>query len=82
MEILAWYIVLPIYLPNNGGMRNIWWNIYMTQVVYNMQQITKKNKMLCKTKFYNSETVSETRVVFFNTLKNGPTSKPDCTLLI
>lgn len=54
----------------------------MTQVVYNMQQITKKNKMLCKTKFYNSVTVSETRVVFFNTLKNGPTSKPDCTLLI
>lgn len=53
----------------------------MTQVVYNMQQITKKNKMLCKTQFYNSETVSETRVVFFNTLKNAPTSKPDCTLL-
>lgn len=35
----------------------------------------------CKTKFYNSVTVSETRVVFFNTLKNAPTSKPDCTLL-
>lgn len=29
----------------------------------------------------SSVTVSETRVVFFNTLKNAPTSKPDCTLL-
>lgn len=42
----------------------------------------KEKQNVCKTKFYNSVTVSETRVVFFNTLKNAPTSKPDCTLLI